>query len=202
MESDAWTTANKWESEWWGDCLNTLNEETKQIVYAKKMGLKVYTNHKSQTVIDKEEKNVLDIGGGPCSMLLKCTHTNGAVIDPCKFPYWIHHRYEIAGIEVYIEKAEDDSLCYRHIYDECWIYNVLQHVDSVEKIIINALNCSKIIRIFEWICTEKDIGHPNILTKQLLDSLLNGHGKTEFINQGGCNGMCYYGIFKGKHYRE
>ena len=54
MESDAWTTANKWESEWWGDCLNTLNEETKQIVYAKKMGLKVCNQFCNVSLKNKE----------------------------------------------------------------------------------------------------------------------------------------------------
>ena len=56
-----WEEANKWESTWWGDCTDTVNEEIKQRTYAKKIGLSE----------DFSDKTILDIGGGPVSLLLK-----------------------------------------------------------------------------------------------------------------------------------
>src|SRR5439155_19676593 len=40
-----WTEANKWECEWHGDCANSYNEETKQFIYAKLMGLDTYATN-------------------------------------------------------------------------------------------------------------------------------------------------------------
>ncbi len=37
-----WDDDQQWESEWWGDCVNTFAEETKQLTYAKKMGLEMH----------------------------------------------------------------------------------------------------------------------------------------------------------------
>lgn len=201
-ENDRWKTANEWESEWWGQCINTLNEEMKQLVYAQKMRLKIFKNNKGQTVIDTFEKHIIDIGGGPCSMLLKCIKPSGLVLDPCRFPQWVYERYRLNGITPVIHMAEEYGYWYQGVYDECWIYNVLQHVNDVEKVIKNALSCSKVIRIFEWIDTQENIGHPNILTEQILNNLLHGYGKVESLNQSECIGRCYYGMFKGNHYNE
>jgi len=35
-----WQDDNEWERNWWGNCINTYWEETKQCIYASKMGLK------------------------------------------------------------------------------------------------------------------------------------------------------------------
>ena len=54
------------ESEYWGDCCNTYDEDQKHYVYAKYMGLMAVGYSFSMS-----GKSVVDIGGGPTSMLLK-----------------------------------------------------------------------------------------------------------------------------------
>lgn len=196
-----WQQAQDWESDWWGDCLNTYQEETKQQVYAQKMGLLAFPHLGKYPVYDLQGKSVLDIGGGPVSLLLKCINlSHGCVIDPCKYPDWVTNRYDLNNI-IYLKIRGEEALNLK-AYDEVWIYNVLQHVDDPELIIKNAINNGKVIRIFEWVEIPKDDGHIHILTKEKLDQWLGGEGKVEFINDRGARGKCYYGVFKGKHYEE
>ena len=93
-------------------------------------------------------------------------------------------------------KAEILPKLARHeIFDECWIYNVLQHCDVPRKIIQNARKASKLIRIFEWIETGTNEGHIHDLTEKDLNKWLKGEGKVEQLNESGCVGQAYYGIF-------
>lgn len=194
----------EWERSWWGDCGSTYHEETKQFVYARLMGLQFEWEGPGPR-IDLKGKSVLDIGGGPVSMLLK-TKNKGycLVIDPCDYPGWISARYTELGIahldtggEGFIEKLGD-----KKIYDEVLIYNVLQHTIDPEKIIQNARKVSKIIRIFEWIDEPASIGHPHTLTEKNLNKWLGGDGKVTMLNESGCVGKAYSGIFKGDHYEN
>jgi hypothetical protein len=197
----SWNDATKWESSWWGKCLNTYSEETKQLTYARKMGLRAYMFEGKYPIYNLQNKSVIDIGGGPTSMLLKCINVKGVVIDPCLYPGWIEERYRLAGI-IYVDAKGEDLVDppTGAIVDEIWIYNVLQHTDDPAKIIQNARKISKVIRIFEWINTPVTNGHIHTLTKEKLDAWLGGQGKTEILNENNCVGECYYGIFKGDHY--
>ena len=62
------------EKNFWNNCTNTFNEEVKQYSYATHMGLTV-----SKYNIIIEPKRILDIGGGPCSMLLKVPNLIGVL---------------------------------------------------------------------------------------------------------------------------
>ena len=194
---DEWKEAQKWEAAWWGGCLNSLLEEEKQLVYARKMGLTFFHDGKSPYNINLEGKSVLDIGGGPCSLLLKCVNRGGClVVDPCKYPQWVLGRYEEAEISFRSFPAEE-FLYPPGVFGEAWIYNCLQHVKDPAKIIANAKRAAKIIRIFEWIDIEVTNGHIHKLSETQLNEWLGGMGKVEELHEGGCNGRCYYGIFLG-----
>lgn len=197
-----WQKATELEKNWWGDCRNTLGEEMKQLVYAKKMGIELIY-HQDSPYYFKAKGKILDIGGGPVSMLLKCTKdVQGTVVDPCEYPNWIAGRYHEAGIEYYREKAED--LTFKE-FDEVWIYNVLQHVVDPEKIINLAKAGAKTIRIFEWVDHGTNEMHPHNLTTENLKKWLAttpeiATDKTSFygeedINENGCVGKCFYGVF-------
>jgi len=186
----------QWEQDWWGTCQNTYGEEEKQLVYARKMGLTFFHNGKSPYNIDMQGKSVLDIGGGPCSLLLKCVNVDDAkVVDPTKFPDWVYKRYDDAGIEYEIQSGEDFPSSMTEWWDECWIYNVLQHTRSPMEVIANAKRQAKLIRIFEWIDTPTNIGHPHTLTEEQLNQWLGGEGKVEILSESGCTGKAYYGVF-------
>ena len=85
-------------------------------------------------------------------------------------------------------------------FDEAWIYNCLQHTDDPKKIVKKIRASSKIIRVFEWVETGTAPGHIHNLTKKNLDKWFGGEGKVELINENGCYGTCYYGVFKGDLY--
>lgn len=191
----SWTQDQSFESSWWGNCINTFGEETKQITYAHRMGLTVVPDNGHWPVYDMQGKSVVDLGGGPVSMLLKCKNVSGIVVDPCNYPDWIKERYKIAGIDYIVKPAEE---FYTDMFDECWIYNVLQHVMDPKKIIENARSFSKVIRIFEWIDLPAHIGHPHELKEEKLNDWLGAKGTTEQMNENGCYGKAYYNKITNK----
>lgn len=186
-----WEKAQYWEKEWWDNCINTFGEELKQFEYAKRMGLTV----DKKLSIDGNGKKIIDIGGGPVSMLLKVVNHNGlTVLDPIVYPSWTQERYIAAGINLRIEPAEyvDKS---GELYDEAWIYNCLQHTIDPELIINSVKKICKTIRIFEWIDIPTNVGHLHTLKQGNLDKWLSRVGNVEKLNSNGCYGTSYYGVF-------
>ncbi len=165
------------ETAYWADCANTYSEETKQMAYASVMGI-TKAPGPGKTVgywwrHDLEGKSVLDIGGGPVSLLLKSE--NGGrmdVIDPAPYPTWVWQRYKAHGVNLFQMRAEDFEPKFK--YDECWIYNVLQHVDSPGQVIATAQEASDTLRIFEWVNVPGDKMHPHVLTIEALRGWLGG----------------------------
>lgn len=179
-------TPDDFEKSFWGDCTNTLGEEIKQREYAAWMGLK-----------GGRYKRVLDIGGGPVSMLLKSTGiAQGCVVlDPTGYPDWVLARYAAKGIKYIQLRGEDTSWVEDDVFDEVWIYNCLQHTDDPAAIIRNAWKSAKVLRIFEWINFPAYEGHPQALTKDGLESWIGQEGKTITLNKDGCVGDVFYGTF-------
>ena len=176
---------------------NAWGEEQKQRRYAECMGLTELSNSQFSFYYDLGGKSVLDIGGGPVSLLLKCIHyRSSTVIDPLSYPEWIKARYENAGIS-YVRVRGEDVISTG--YDEVWIYNVLQHVIDPGLIIENAKRAGKIIRIFEWLEIGQAPGHPHNLLEDQMNEWLGGEGK---VNADVPRGKEYYGIFKGYDYQE
>lgn len=173
------------ESGWWGDCTNTYGEETKQIAYARIMGLDPgpWQAGNAWPVYDLEGRSVLDIGGGPVSMLLKATNRGRAlVVDPCTYPTWTARRYREAGIEYNVQPAEEfDSRGW--VFDEAWCYNVLQHTIDPERIIGIMRASARRLRIFEWIETEAYLGHPHTLHADELARWCGGQGRTVVLDE-------------------
>jgi hypothetical protein len=184
-----------YELDFWGNCANTYHEETKQLVYASRMGLLASNHGARPPIFHLNGRSVIDIGGGPVSLLLKCTNFSWAtVVDPGKWPDWVIARYTAAGIGYRQEKAEKLSVINA---DEAWIYNCLQHTDDPKKIIANARKSAKTIRLFEWVDTQPYDGHPHMLTKASLEKWLGSSGFVTELNQDGCEGRAFYGVFSG-----
>ena len=191
----------KFESDFWGSCCNTFQEEQKQLVYAQLMGIKWVTGGPKldEWGFDTKGLSILDIGGGPVSMLLKGVGLeSGTILDPLSFPNWVRQRYESKNIDLVTDKGENLDRMFivdEVAFDECWIYNVLQHVDDPALIIRNARSAAKLIRIFEWIDIPAYGGHPQELTKDKLEEWLGAPGQTQYLSRDGCHGRCFYGAF-------
>jgi SAM-dependent methyltransferase len=188
---------------WWGNCCWTFGEENKQITYANRMGLEIMPNdHEKWPLYDLEGKSVLDIGGGPVSMLLKTV--NGGrlkVVDPCDYPNWVLARYRENNVDYFQVPAEEFYLADgEDVYDEVWIYNVLQHVESPQEVMESAYESCKtggIIRIFDWIDTAPCLGHPHTITAEWLDSVFGARGTVEQMNgENNLYGKAYHGAFQ------
>ena len=196
-----WEKAQEWELDWHSNCINSFHEEEKQLVYAEKMGLIPTPTPKTPVNFDLDGKSVLDIGGGAYSLLLKCVNfSHGTVVDPlmAKHPKWVKARYAEAGIVAVSETGEKFKS--NMTYDEVWIYNVLEHVKSPKKVIDKTLELGRVVRIFEWLDTRENTGHPHTLKEKQLNKWLGGSGKVEKVNRGGAVGSAYYGVFKGERY--
>jgi len=192
-----WKKAQIYEKNWHGNCINTLFEEEKQLIYANRMGLERVGNEKTPYVFDLHGTSVIDIGGGDTSLLLKCVNFSKAVVvDPLNFPNWVIARYSTAGIKFWNECGEDLETTEK--FDICLLYNVLQHTQNPEKIIKNVRKVSKLIKIFEWIDTSISEGHIHTLTEEKLNKWLSGEGKVEVFNQRPLFGKGYYGVFLGE----
>lgn len=195
MSDSDWKGHQVFEADWWGNCVNTFGEEAKQITYAHRMGLINDPRNGKWPVYDMRGRSVVDLGGGPVSMLLKCIDLgpHSIVIDPCPYPDWVAARYEAAGIDYIQMPAEDFT---GEGFHEAWIYNVLQHVIDPEKIVYNAKKAARVIRIFDWIDIPPHPGHPHELKAETLGKWLGGEGSvSEFKGENGLIGRAFHGVF-------
>jgi hypothetical protein len=177
----------EFESGYWGDCTNTFDEEQKQYVYARCMGLTV----RHFQVVTPPKIRILDVGGGPASLMLKVSDLQeGLVWDPLLYPKWTWDRYAAKNIRVhhaYGENLDEQG------WDEVWLYNCLQHTHDPARIIANCLRAGKVFRLFEWIDIPPHDGHPQMLTQELLDQWTGARGRVaEFNNEQGCMGRAYF----------
>jgi hypothetical protein len=144
-------------------------------------------------VIDFHGQSVVDIGGGPYSLLLKGVNmTKPTVVDPCEFPDWIYARYNAAGIRCIKTKAED--YCDDQ-YDVGLIYNCLQHTDNPKKIIENMRKMCGIVYLHEWLETPISDGHIHTLHEKDLNEWLEDEGLVGYETWGSVTTPFYYGVF-------
>ena len=186
-----------YEMDFWQDCANTYHEEQKQLAYAPRMGLRADMGGAHPPSFDLGGRSVMDIGGGPVSLLLKCVNRGGCVVvDPGKVPAWVAARYEECGIMFWNGKAEGIDVEGAAHFDEVWIYNTLQHVEDPAQVIANARKLADTIRLFEWVDVEPYEGHPNELTTDFLNECLGASGYTVNVDDAGAVGRAYYGVFR------
>lgn len=176
------------EKSYWGDCTNTFDEDQKHYVYARHMGLNI-----QHYTIAIPPLRILDVGGGPTSMMLKTDNLiEGKVWDPIQYPQWTIDRYSCKNISVchrYGEELDETG------WDEVWLYNCLQHTHDPSKIIQNCLKAGDTFRIFEWVDVPAHDGHPQVLTRDLLDEWIDVKGFVTYMNNHmGCTGFAYTAV--------
>lgn len=190
-----WADDQRWEAEWWGGCVNSYGEETKQLTYAHRMGIVNEPLDGHWPVYDLGGRSVVDLGGGPASLLLKCTNVRRAtVVDPCAYPEWVAARYKAARIG-YVQLAAEDYPPPKRRFDEAWIYNVLQHVRDPLAVIEAAKASARLVRIFEWADTYAAPGHPQVIKPEMFAGWFSGGRFEQMTGENGCVGLAFYGAF-------
>ena len=179
ISEQEWAGHQHFEADWWGDCTNTYGEESKQIAYARVMDMDpgVWQGG-DRWPRYKVRGNVIDVGGGPSSMLLKTEgFAYGIVVDPCPYPAWTRERYAAHGVSVWQAPAEEALYTYSpYQFDEAWCYNVLQHTIDPEAIVRQMAQIARRVRIFEWIDTPPHPGHPHTLRSDEMRKWVGGKG--------------------------
>lgn len=174
-----------------------LGEQLKQLTYAPLLGLDFKHDGNSPYVINKPTKSIIDIGGGPVSLLLKTKATVKTVIDPCNYPGWVRDRYKQNSIHWIKDVAETHQPGLSETADEIWLYNVLQHTTDPQKIFENILDYLKVggvFRFFDWIETDTNVAHPISLTGDVISRYLVAAGftnveiKTVELHENGAHG--------------
>jgi hypothetical protein len=193
----SWEDAQAAETAWWGNCVNTYDEESMQLIEADRMGLVVEPGPVIRTA-----GSIVDIGGGPVSLLLKAEDWDTAeVVDPGAFPAWTLQRYAAAGIAVNLMTGEDYVRSTRRPPDEIWIYNTLQHVMDPGAVVEGACKLAPVVRIFEWIEFETNDAHiHSLLASEIERWARNGgdvhiEGDVEAIEWAGASNLSYHGVF-------
>lgn len=161
------------ESSFWNGCRNSYNEETKQLLYMELMGFSPERDWRTPWNFDMRGRSVIDIGSGPCSILLKCYRLRGSplsmVVDPMEMPQWVKARYNEAGLIFLDSPGEKIGNLDPQSFDLALIYNCLQHTDDPAKVVANARSLARDLAMFEWIGIEPHEGHPHMLTEGLLN---------------------------------
>jgi len=193
IPNEEWEKHQTWEKGWWRNVSNTYSEQVLQEMYAGYMKLAQYAGKTRAYTFDLQGKSVIDIGGGPVSLLLRCENFSKAVVvDPCDYPKWVADRYKGADID-YVKLAAED-ITYDKEFDEAWIYNVLQHVRDPRKIVKNAIRAAKKIRVFEPLEIGVFPGHPHNLCEDALNEAFERQGIVHMGN-GKAGQIYYYGVF-------
>lgn len=182
-----------------------LGEQLKQLTYAPLLGLEFEHDGNSPYVINKPGQSIIDIGGGPVSLLLKTNAGAKAVIDPCHYPDWVQSRYEQNGVNWLREVAEMRQTGLVGTADEVWLYNVLQHTTDPQQIFANVLAYLKpggVFRFVDWIETDTNVAHPISLTVDDINGYLSAAGFTNFevkiveLHENGAYGKAAYFVIK------
>ena len=190
ITDEEWQEAQVCEAGYWSSGANMFLEQQKQISYACLMGLDQF---KSGHCFDLNGMSVLDIGGGPASILLRCANfSRGVVLDPCGYQNWVRQRYEESGIEFVNKQAETYDPDQQ--FDEAWIYNVLQHVQDPAAVVELAKKAAQRVRIFDWLETAVSEIHPHTFSKQDIDGLFGAVGQVTHYEDGQ-SALAYSGVF-------
>jgi hypothetical protein len=209
--SNEWSNANVLESEFWHLYTAEVDTLKYQEQYMDALGIRDDYFHAPDNSLNMSGLNILDVGGGPSSILLRTNNLrgnqhngikNGVVIDPLIITEHQKLRYEYYGIEYIQDQSENIDKYYSEegYFDECIIYNCLQHVLDPIKILDKITFISKRIRIAEPLNIPTDNMHLHMFSKKYFDDYFSEdkfdihHNGVEII--GSCSH--YIGLFSIK----
>lgn len=124
--------------------------------------------------IHTADKRILDIGGGPKSLLMGTFgYGTSTIIDPVDYPAHIEGLGNLLASKkiTFRNCTAEDIVDEYDNYDEVWCYNTIPHTDTPEKFLLSLVRKLKdggIIRIMEPM-HKPYLNHPTEVTKELFD---------------------------------
>lgn len=209
--NEQWKNANIAESNFWQIYTCEVDTLKHQEQYMDALGIRDDYFHAPDNSLNMSGLNVLDVGGGPSSILLRTNKlrgnqhdgvNNGVVIDPLMITEHHKLRYNYYGIEFIQDQSENIDQYYseKGYFDECFIYNCLQHVLDPIQILDKVTYISKRIRIAEPLNISTDSMHLHMFTKEYFDNYFSeSKFKVHQVNLSKI-GSCYHyvGLFSIK----
>jgi hypothetical protein len=117
-------------------------------------------------------RRVLDIGGGPLplSIVMEIPLEWLTVLDPCDYAPLTPELPRVTRIAEPAEwfKVDDGA------YDECWGYNVLQHVIDPAAVMATAKKAARVVRWLDWTHTPIHQIHPHSIGPDWLRAQFDG----------------------------
>lgn len=179
--SKKWENANVLESEFWHLYTAEVDTLKYQEQYINALGIRDDYFCPPDNSLNMSNLNVLDVGGGPCSILLRTNNLwgnqhkgvkKGVVIDPLIITEHQKLRYDYYGIDYIQDQSENIDMYYskKGYFDECIIYNCLQHVLDPIKILDKITYLSKRVRIAEPLNVPTDHMHLHMFNKEYFDN--------------------------------
>jgi 2-polyprenyl-3-methyl-5-hydroxy-6-metoxy-1,4-benzoquinol methylase len=187
---EQWRAAQVWERAWW------LNNQQMHAVEIRKGD----TVANWLNIGDVSQLRVLDIGCGPFSILQRRRAAYGVAVDPIDYGP-LEQPYQALGIQRLLRRGEDLLEKTTEQFDEAWVYNCLQHVESPEQVLRNAMQLAKRVRLFEWINIPPYEGHLHMLTSERLAQPFRAAGWHDDLvmvgaaDADGLNGTFLVGVF-------
>ena len=169
---ERWQEAQDAEQKTWNK--DTWTEDRDWYDYYRNQAIERYGSILGVSNNDLQHKSILDIGGGCTSMLPYFTNFSYAlIVDPLGIDESVMSLYVENNISVQRSRAEDFLDNYSGVlFDEVWIYNVLQHVLEPEKILRKLYKVTRKLRIGEPLEVPTDTHHPYRLTRDWMIDII------------------------------
>lgn len=168
ITDDRWNLANSAEQAAWDIIMNNIVKVIQE---------DGFTRHAPVMFLNRDDvsnRHIIDIGGGPISIMLHFNLKKSTVVDPLSITDQHLNAYLAKSIFFIQEKAEDFLSDYNGIkYDEVWMYNCLQHTKDPEFILRNLHKVSKVLRISEPCNTVVNDAHPHTFTPEWYHKILS-----------------------------
>lgn len=193
VTNDRWLQAHEDENDYW----KTLLQDPKRIE-----GEDAFYRYAPVLGLDTDNvngKQIIDIGGGPLSILYHFDCPYSDIVDPLVIPEEFKHRYIERKLFYIQRKAEDfiqDFL--GDPFDEVWMYNCLLHVQDPKYILYNLSSIARVLRIGEPMGTGINTAHPHTFTVEQMTEWLMDISKSQRFLSRQYDYLYFGGVFELK----
>lgn len=148
---------------------------------------------------EQHGKKIIEVGPADFPALGYCNgFKDSVVVEPMPSAHlqYIAAQCEFAVITIMTQPLEEIYFSEPHLFDECWLFNVMQHIIDPDLFIEKCKQSAKLIRFFEPINEGICVYHPHVYTREdfekwFADSVNYYNDRREGFHQA----ECVYGTY-------